>query len=463
MRQRIIEAIIIIVLLLAVVGVGYWLFISYPQVWNQVLVELEIMTSEAETAGISASGFIEVRQVAIASEVSGRVARLAVDEGDQLQIGQVLLEIDTDLLDAQIAEAEAAVAMAEAQLARVEAGARVEDIAVAEAAVAMAEAQRGAAYQAWQDAMLLRDNPQELDLQIAAARSQINIIEYRIQQMVALKDAAELVNDLRGRQVDIVEEGINWSTNIPGIGRKSGHFSFPEGDKRQVWAAWNLATTDVWSAWVNLNQALAAQDVAQQTLYDLLAIRDNPQQANAQVVQAAAAYHQAVAAVGSARANLDLARAGATQEQIDVARTGVEQAQAALDTLKVQRQKYILHAPTDGMVIERIVHAGENVLPGTTLLTLGNLESVDLTIYVPEPEVGQVYLEQPVEVSVDSFPGQTFLGQVVWISDEAEFTPKNVQTKDERMNTVFAVKVRIPNPDHKLKPGMPADAVLVAQ
>jgi HlyD family secretion protein len=463
MRQRIIEASIIIVLLLAVIGVGYWLLSKYPQVWDQLLVELEITAPGAEQAGITASGFIEVRQVAMAPEVSGRIARLMVDEGDQVEESQVLVEIDTDLLDTQIAEAEAAVAMAEAQLARVEAGARAEDIAVAEAAVVMAEANQDAAYQALQDAIALRDNPQDLDMQIAAARSQIDIMEHRIQQMVALKDAAELLDDLRGRQVKIVEEGIDWSVKLPDGRKLSGHAEIPEGEKRQAWAGWNLATTDKWTAWVNLNQVIAARDAAQQNLNDLLALRDNPQQANVQVAQAEAAYQKAGAAVEVAKANLDMAYAGATEEQIDVARTGVEEARAALDALSVQRQKHTLYAPDDGLVVKRIGHEGENALPGTTLLTLGNLDAVDLTIYIPEPDVGKVSLEQPVEISVDSFPGETFLGQVVWISDEAEFTPKNVQTKEERVNTVFAVKVRIPNPDHKLKPGMPADAVLVTQ
>jgi multidrug resistance efflux pump len=309
----------------------------------------------------------------------------------------------------------------------------------------------------------LRDNPQELDVQIASARSQIAVMEHRIQQMAALKDAAELVDDLRERQVNIVEEGVDWSVKLPDGRKLSGHAEVPEGEKRQAWAGWNLATTDMWSAWVYLNQAIAARDAARQNLNDLLALRDNPQQANVQVAQALAAFQQARAAVGVAKANLDMARAGATEEQIDVAGTGVEQARAALDALKVQRQKYTLYAPNDGMVVERIGYEGENALPGTTLLTLGNLDTVDLTIYVPEPDVGKVSLEQPVEVSVDSFPGETFLGHVVWISDKAEFTPKNVQTKEERVNTVFAVKVRIPNPDHKLKPGLPADAVLVSQ
>jgi multidrug resistance efflux pump len=110
------------------------------------------------------------------------------------------------------------------------------------------------------------------------------------------------------------------------------------------------------------------------------------------------------------------------------------------------------------MVLERPAHEGENALPGTSLLSLGNLDAVELTIYVPEPQVGRVQLDQTAAVSVDSFPGETFAGRVVWISDEAEFTPKNIQTTEERINTVFAVKISTPNPDHKLKPGMPADA-----
>jgi len=461
-KQRIVP-LIFILLLLGAAGGGYWYFTNNPQTWNQLLVELELATPEAEQAGITASGFIEVRQVTVSPEVSGRIVRLMVDEGDSITEDEVLVEIDVELLDAQIAEAEAAEAMAEAQLARVQAGVRAEDITVAEAAVAAAEAQRDAAYEAWQDAILLCANPQELDLEIAAARSQLVISEHLIEQMIPLKDAAELMAGLRERQVDLIEKGVDWSVVIPGYGKKSGHFSFPEGEKRQAWAGWNLATTDVWSAWTGLNGAIAARDATQQNLNDLLAMRDNPQQLAIQVTRAEAAYQQALAAVKVAKANLDLVRAGATEEQIDVARTGVQQARAALDALKVQRQKFTLSAPITGLVVERMAHEGEIALPRTALLTLANLDTVDLTVYVPEPDVGKVFLEQQVAVTVDSFPNETFVGQVVWISDEAEFTPKNIQTKEERVNTVFAVKVRIPNPDQKLKPGMPADAILAIE
>jgi multidrug resistance efflux pump len=192
-------------------------------------------------------------------------------------------------------------------------------------------------------------------------------------------------------------------------------------------------------------------------------MRDNPQELNAQIAQAEAQYRAAEAAVGMAQAQLDGLKAGATSEEIAIAEAQVEQAQAALAKLTVQRDKQTLVAPVGGVVLEINVHAGELAMPGGTMLTLGDLDHVNLTVYVPEDKLGQVKLGQAVAVSVDSFPGQSFEGAVVRIADEAEFTPRNVQTKEERVNMVFAVEVRIPNPDYKLKPGVPADAAIVTE
>ena len=96
-------------------------------------------------------------------------------------------------------------------------------------------------------------------------------------------------------------------------------------------------------------------------------------------------------------------------------------------------------------------------------MTIANLEEVKLTVYIPENRYGRIQLGQQVDVQVDSYPGQVYKGTVVYISSEAEFTPRNVQTKEERVNTVFAVKILIPNPDHDLKPGMPADATIAVE
>jgi multidrug resistance efflux pump len=107
--------------------------------------------------------------------------------------------------------------------------------------------------------------------------------------------------------------------------------------------------------------------------------------------------------------------------------------------------------------LQRLAHIGELAAPGAPLFILADLDEVTLTVYVPEAELDQVSLGQTVEVTVDAYD-KVFIGQVTHIASQAEFTPKNVQTQEERVHMVFAVKVRLENIDHELKPGMPADA-----
>lgn len=116
-------------------------------------------------------------------------------------------------------------------------------------------------------------------------------------------------------------------------------------------------------------------------------------------------------------------------------------------------------AAIDGVVTSRSAHACEVALAGISLLTVANLDQVQLVVYVPEDQLGRVALGQEVRVQIDSFAGQVFTGTVSYISERAEFTRKNVQTPEDWMRMVFAVKVRLPNPGHLLKPGLPADAV----
>jgi HlyD family secretion protein len=121
--------------------------------------------------------------------------------------------------------------------------------------------------------------------------------------------------------------------------------------------------------------------------------------------------------------------------------------------------KLVVVAPQDGVVITRSIEPGEMALPGTPLLTLARLSSLEITVFVPEDRYGAIDLGEPATVSVDSFPGVTFSGTVTHIADQAEFTPRNVQTVEGRSSTVFAVKLSIDNPEGKLKAGMPADVV----
>ena len=125
--------------------------------------------------------------------------------------------------------------------------------------------------------------------------------------------------------------------------------------------------------------------------------------------------------------------------------------------LDVQLERLELGAPVGGIVMDRTLHVGELAVPGAPLLTIADLDEVTLTVYVPEADLGQVSLGQPVEVTVDAY-SDTFAGKVSYIASQAEFTPKNVQTQEERVHMVFAVKIRLENAEHRLKPGMPADA-----
>ena len=117
----------------------------------------------------------------------------------------------------------------------------------------------------------------------------------------------------------------------------------------------------------------------------------------------------------------------------------------------------MVRAPIDGLVLDRLVEPGEIAAPGTPLVTLIDPADLTLTVYVAEDRYGQIALGQTYPVKVDSFPDQTFQGTVTHIANQAEFTPRNVQTTDSRKNTVFAIRLDLPPSDGKLKPGMPAD------
>jgi len=149
-------------------------------------------------------------------------------------------------------------------------------------------------------------------------------------------------------------------------------------------------------------------------------------------------------------------------EEIRAAEARLAQAQASVDLLRKTISDCTITSPVNGVVTRRPVEAGELISPGATVLTVSELDNVHIMIYVTEKELGRVGLGREAEVTIDSAPGRMFKGRVTYISPEAEFTPKNVQTREDRVKLVFGVKVEVPNPDGLLKPGMPADALLAA-
>ncbi|MBI4811225.1 MAG: efflux RND transporter periplasmic adaptor subunit [Ignavibacteriales bacterium] len=151
---------------------------------------------------------------------------------------------------------------------------------------------------------------------------------------------------------------------------------------------------------------------------------------------------------------------GSRPEEITLARARRDQAKAQMKSLRKKLDDCIVRAPMNGVVTKRFVETGELVGSGSSLIRLDDLSDMDITIYVSETELPKVVLGQKASISVDAFPNRNFEGQVVFISPTAEFTPKNIQTNEERTKLVFGVKIKVPNSDGVLKAGIPADVTL---
>ena len=364
-----------------------------------------------------ASGTIRAVEVRIASELGGRVAEIPVQLGQTVQAGDVLARLDATPWLLQLAPAEAGIAVARADFEALKAGPHPAEIAAGRAAVALAEAEAEGARLAWEEALAQVAQPQELDTQIINARTQVALAA----QGVAKADA-----DLRNAQYRY--------------------------DRHQI-TVWELEAA---------RQALAAAQADERTartlLAQLLRIRQEPLGYVAQANAAEGRYRAAAAGVLVAQAQLDDLLAGPTAEELAVAEAKVRQAEAEARVLRVQVEKSTLVSPVEGVVVAQVLRAGELAAPAATILTVADLSVLTLEVFMPQNRIGQVQLGQLVQVTLDAFPGRSFEGRVLRIGDAPEFTPRNVATAEERLNTFYAVRIRLENPEGLLKPGMPADA-----
>lgn len=213
-----------------------------------------------------------------------------------------------------------------------------------------------------------------------------------------------------------------------------------------------VAVPSVETLLAQIDAAAAQSDVAVANLAALIHGARAEEIAAAQAqVDAAAAQRDAVAA------NLEALLNGARPEEITAPKAQVDAAQAQLDALDQQLVKFTLTAPWDGILLTRSIEPGETALPGAILLKIGRLDLLELTVYLPEDRFGLVTPGQTAEARVDAYPGTVFPGTVLRVADEAEFTPTNIQTKDDRVRLVYAVVISLDNPDLLLKPGMIAD------
>ena len=420
------KRIIPVILILAAIAGGYW---WYTQPTTAVALD---PTVEPALVG---SGSIEAETVAVTAELGGRIIEIMVDEGDEVTLGQILVELDKSDLLAQQAQLEATVATAKANLESVSASARPEDVAVAKAQLAQAETARDGAKMIWETTKNLVDNPHELEAQINQGQARVTEAEKSLEMaQVNLKRANIQAEAASRNQLD--------------------HRALVQNE---------VAQYQLQAAQVGVEMAEVAQEGAKQQVEHLTRLRDRPLSLIAQANAAEAAYKQAEAAVLAAKANLVATKADPTPEDVAVAQAQLLEAEAALDAIQVQLDKLTLTAPRDGLISQKLVNPGELAAPGAVLLELSDIDTVDLTVFIPETRIGQVKIGQKALVYVDAYKDEVFKGTVSFIAHEAEFTPRNVQTQEERVNLVFAVKITLDNADHRLKPGMPADAEIVGE
>ena len=414
-------------------------------------------TAQEENGLISASGTIEAIQVNIASEIGGQVDEVLAQEGEAVTAGQVLVRFKDTLLQAQLAQAQAALAQAQANYNLVAAGMPDEQRLVA---VTTAEMEVLTAQQTLDD---LYNNA---ELLAARVLQEIALAENAIDNLGQRRDNLETPADQA--DIDAARAAVVLARNQLDRAQEdyAPYENKPENNLTRAALLSKLSAAQNYydSVVTRLNNMIGSANEL-----DLAQVDADLTVAQAQLADAKRRYELlqggpdpdavalAEARLASARAHLEAAQADPSPEQLAAAQSQVDAAQAALGVLQVQLEKLVLDAPTDGIVLERLIEPGEVVLPSRPLITMARLDHLTITVYVPEDRYGEIKLGQTAGLVVDSFPGETFTAMVIHIADEAEFTPRNVQTAEGRRSTVYAIKLAIDNPAGRLKPGMPGD------
>jgi len=217
---------------------------------------------------------------------------------------------------------------------------------------------------------------------------------------------------------------------------------------------------DINQAEQNLNQAKVNFETAERDKIRFKNLYDSRSITQKQYEDAIARYDLMNAQYISAQENYNKVKKIFRQEEIEQAKANLNKATAGVELLKKNIRDCYVISPIKGFIVKTFVERGESVSPMSSLFKVSDLDEVELVVYVSEEELGYVKLGQKADVTIDTYKDKSYEGKVTYISSEAEFTPKNIQTKDERTKLVFAVKITIPNKDYDLKSGMPADAVI---
>jgi membrane fusion protein YbhG len=350
--------------------------------------------AEATPGILEAGGRVEGDQVAVGAKVGGRIIHLPVREGQTLSVGEVIAELSSEQVKAQLEQAEHGVHTAREEVGQTEARIVVmeREIKTRETAVRLAE--------------------NESRARIGEAEAALEAARARLPRAQAERQRAEKDFD-RSRQ--LLAKGL---------------IATQEADDAR--AAFQSARAEEDVARKQIAQAEESLKLARTTAIAVELRRREVEQAREQLREARAASE-------AAKARVQMLEARSVQAKADVKDTRVL-------------------APFDGTVLQKLVQEGEVVASGTPLITFVDLSKVYVKVYLPEKEIAKVRLGNPARVYVDAFPKKYFEATLSEVSQQAEFTPRDIHMKDERVNLVFAVKLALNNPQGFLKPGMPADA-----
>lgn len=415
-----------------------------------------------DDAVLTASGTISATSLDISPELGGRIEEIFVAAGDTVAIGDALYQLDDEVMQAQYDQAAAGVTAAEAAYQTA-----LEQLDAAELQLALAE--QGARFEAveLENAEPLQPWPE--DFELPQWYFQSNEERAAIEQELAdaetlLKDEekhlAEVMAEFDDDNLTDLEADIAAAEQTYLVAQQTLLlFSQPGSDEdlqNLAQEQFDDAKDDLDSLQRELDRILTDTDYA-----DLLDARARVLLAQTRVDIARLKLDSILVGedslmVASAEANVSLAEA-----QVEQAQAGIDQAKAALALLEIQLEKTTIFSPMDGTIVSESLEVGQLVGAGMTTMTVAKLDHVELTVYVPEDQYGVINLGDEVTVTVDSYPNETFSGIVDYIADEAEFTPRNVQTVEGRKATVYAIRISLPNPDLKLKPGMPADVTFL--
>ncbi|HEY3397586.1 MAG TPA: HlyD family efflux transporter periplasmic adaptor subunit [Armatimonadota bacterium] len=518
---RPVRVLLILVLLAALVALvlraaGVWRHVPTDVVLASGILEARTIEVASEVQGVVVSRPIEkgetVRQGQLLAEVADPVtagqflqAQAAAEAAQRnAQQAQAALDLQLGVSSANVQQAQTALGTAGARYRDVQAGSRPQEIAAAEAAVRQTTAALGGAQDQLRQLQAgLR--PEEIGQAQAAADAaagQVQVAQAQLADLLAgtraqdLQQAQAAVDKARAAQVkaahdyDRARELLAQGAISPqALDAAAAASDAAQADLAAAQERLNLLQAgarpdQIQAARAALSAAQAQQRGAQEAL---VLARKGPREE--EIARAAEAVRQAQAARDAAGQQLALVQAGpragtretaarqvseaqagltlaqANEQQVAVRRAALEaanagyrQALAAANTAHAQLDKFRIVSEVDGLVDDTHVRVGEVLRPGSSVATLVDFSDTYVTVYVPEPYLPRVRLGQRATVTVDGAPGREFVGHVRRIAAQAEFTPKNVQTVEERTRTVFAVEIQLPNEDHVLKPGMPGDA-----